>query len=99
MAKLSAHGTELFRMQKLMPTDDAGLTESSTFTYAFMSDGAIMKKVSVVFRANGITPRQPHSYGWTLAVKQERKLLHYRGMEYQKVVESRLTEKGFRRIS
>jgi hypothetical protein len=58
-----------------------------------------MKKVSVVFRANGITPRQPHSYGWTLAVKAGPKAKRETALDYQNEVISQLTLKGFERIS
>ena len=99
MAKLSAHGTERFRMLKVQQTPDDGLVEERSTVYAFMSDGAILKCSSVVFRANGITGRQPHSYGWTVAAKAGPKAKREFALDYQKVVEARLAERhGFKRI-
>lgn len=98
MAKLSAHGLELFRMLHVDRPEADGLVEERSVVYAFMADGAILKRLSVVFKANGVTGRQPHSYGWTLSVKKARKGHDLTALEYQRQAAARLEALGFKRI-
>lgn len=69
MAKLSAHGTEYARFEKKTINQPTEYTEWSRYEYAIMSDGWILKKLTVRFRADGISRAYTHSYGWKRARK------------------------------
>lgn len=70
MAKLSAHGKELARVEKEYTLPDRSeLITWERITVVLMSDGKMLKKRDVRFKPNpnlGETKPQPHSYGWTL---------------------------------
>jgi hypothetical protein len=87
MAKLNAHGIQLLVLQRTtVPTTVDSLTISDRETVAYMSDGAIMRKVDVVFKPGPFDPPagRKHSYGWKLfkrtGVKGERWLAHLRSI-------------------
>lgn len=85
MAKLSAHGTELLRIEKvesienglLKPTyansdgtEYPSLTTWDRTTRAYMSDGVILEKIDVRFRPDTCNPNgRFYSYGWKRAGK------------------------------
>lgn len=71
MAKLSAHGRELARIERMTEGKEDESTIWTRHTYALMSDGYIMKKLTVRFRESACIEAYTHSYGW----KRCRKLL------------------------
>ena len=80
MARLSAHGTEIARFEKLEGASaDRDVLERRT-RYSVRSDGAIMKEYSVLFAAGPYSPQRWHSYGWKLAARPKvaRPLEHLR---------------------
>ena len=65
MAKLSAHGTELLRMYKVVIPEANRLTDRDKTTVAYMSDGAILTKIDVHFVPDRFEPEgRNYSYGW-----------------------------------
>lgn len=66
MAKLSAHGEELGRVElERTPTREGALTCWTRITYAVMEDGVILKKLDVRFKADANGHGGGfHSYGW-----------------------------------
>lgn len=65
MAKLSAHGrTELARVARTYIGVGETEGQSSTYTYALMSDGKTLRKVKVVWPDGSVSNRP-----WTLATK------------------------------
>lgn len=80
MAKLSAHGQELMRLEKVNQVSDGTLspvyknsdgTESPSLTTwdrttrAYMADGVILEKMDVRFRPDRFDPEgRLYSYGW-----------------------------------
>jgi len=66
MAKLSARGrTELARFSK--QNNVSGTDRSAEWerrTYAYMSDGHLLKKYDVRFKATEYTAAYNYSYGW-----------------------------------
>ena len=65
MAKLSAHGrTELARVARTYVGVGETEGQSTTYTYALMSDGKTLRKVNVVW-ADGHVSNRP----WSLATK------------------------------
>jgi hypothetical protein len=68
MAKLSAHGYEIARVSKEMPTAEDRLSTRERVTISYRSDGHFMRKHDVWFRPgpydNG--KERFHSYGWKL---------------------------------
>jgi hypothetical protein len=68
MAKLSAHGTELYRLE-LSKTDDNpdSLTSESRRTVSIRSDRKVLDKLDVRFKPDKYHPNgEWHSYGWKL---------------------------------
>lgn len=64
MAKLNAHGRkEIARLEKAQ-TEDRDSIQWSRTTFALMSDGNILQKYDVEFRADALTSSYKHSYGW-----------------------------------
>ena len=64
MAKLSAHGRkEIVRLEKAQTADRDSIQWSRT-TFALMSDGNVLQKYDVEFRADALTSAYKHSYGW-----------------------------------
>lgn len=62
MAKLSAHGNELLRIERELDINDPDrLTIWERITRAYMSDGKVMQKIDVRFKDD-----ERHSYGWKL---------------------------------
>lgn len=61
MAKLKAHGHEILRFYK-ENQGDGDLTDWERNTTAYMSDGVVLTKLDVNFKAERYNPR--HSYGW-----------------------------------
>lgn len=67
MAKLTAHGHELYRLERTKAqTDPATITERSTYTVSVRSDGAVLERLVVVFRGADGMPGQRKDYGWKL---------------------------------
>src|SRR3954465_6521157 len=66
MAKLSAHGQEVFRVEKEGDvTDPARSTTWEKTTISLMSDGKILEKVVVRFKPSSYeTKPRLHDYGW-----------------------------------
>jgi hypothetical protein len=77
MAKLSAHGREILRLEqeRTIPDSEDRLCNWERKTRAYMADGKIMEKWDVRFRpdsldlANGRPDGRPHTYGWKIAGK------------------------------
>ena len=70
MAKLSAHGTEVARFERIKEISDRGDIERTT--YSFRSDGALLLKRDIQWHSDG-APRRcamhtacdaVHAYGW-----------------------------------
>jgi hypothetical protein len=62
MAKLSAHGSELLRIElERDVTDTERLTTWERLTRAYMSDGKVMQKIDVRFKDG-----ERYSYGWKI---------------------------------
>jgi hypothetical protein len=77
MAKLSAHGRELLRLEheREIPDAEDRLCNWERKTRAYMADGKILEKWDVRFKpdsldlANGRAAGRLHSYGWKLTAK------------------------------
>jgi hypothetical protein len=68
MAKLKAHGTEVARFEQYLV--EAGENGSRRVTvYSIRSDGAILKKLKVYFKAGTYRPAYWHDFGWKLAAR------------------------------
>ena len=71
MARLSSRGrNELVRLERetdVLDPDDS--TDWRRETVAFMSDGKIMRKLDVRFKATAYSPARKHSYGWKVTSK------------------------------
>ncbi len=73
MAKLSAHGKELLRIELEKETPDGDLTTWSRTTRAYMSDGKVLAKSDVRFKPDQFRPKgEFYSYGWKLIAKQKK---------------------------
>lgn len=75
MAKLSARGRkEIFRVSKEvnLSETDSDLISWSRTTIALMSDGVILKKRDVAFRATPNSAAYKHSYGWSQLAKTKK---------------------------
>ncbi len=66
MAKLSAHGREVFRLTRERTMEDtARLTDQERDTVSIRSDLAVMTKLDVHFRPDRFEPLgRWHCYGW-----------------------------------
>ena len=77
MAKLSAHGHEILRLEQErdIPASEDSLCNWERKTRSYMSDGKILEKWDVRFRpdsldtANGRPNGRLHSYGWKITAK------------------------------
>ena len=67
MAKLSAHGRELARFEKMMSGDCDVLARRKL--YSIRDDGAILSKYMVHFAAGQYRGAYWHDYGWKLAAR------------------------------
>ena len=65
MAKLHAHGTELFRLVRSNPTPHSDFTTEERTTVSIRSDGSVLTKLDVRFKPESFNPAGFwHSYGW-----------------------------------
>jgi len=65
MAKLSAHGTERFRLVKSKSSAPPDLTTEERMTVSIRSDGSVLTKLDVKFKPDSFNPTGFwHSYGW-----------------------------------
>lgn len=65
MAKLSAHGTERFRLVKSKSSRPSDLTTEERITVSIRSDGSVLTKLDVKFKPDSFNPTGFwHSYGW-----------------------------------
>ena len=65
MAKLSAHGAELFRLVRSSPTPQSDFTTEERTTVSIRSDGSVLTKLDVRFKPDSFNPTGFwHSYGW-----------------------------------
>lgn len=65
MAKLSAHGTERFRLVKSKSSSRSDLTAEERITVSIRSDGSVLTKLDVKFKPDSFNPNGFwHSYGW-----------------------------------
>ena len=65
MAKLSAHGTERFRLVKSKSSSRSDLTSEECITVSIRSDGSVLTKLDVKFKPDSFNPAGFwHSYGW-----------------------------------
>lgn len=73
MAKLSAHGKELLRIELERDiTDPESSTTWRRVTRAYMSDGKVMEKIDVRFKPDNYHPAgERYSYGWKLYAKRK----------------------------
>jgi hypothetical protein len=73
MAKLSAHGKELLRIELERDiTDPESSTTWRRVTRAHMSDGKVMEKIDVRFKPDQYRPNgERYSYGWKLYAKRK----------------------------
>lgn len=70
MARLSARGRdELVRLEREHDVLDSELIDWERDTIALMSDGKIMRKRDVRFKASTYSPAKKHSYGWKVLAK------------------------------
>ena len=70
MAKLSAHGRELARFEKLMSGDADVIARRKL--YSVREDGAILSKYMVQFAADRYRGAYWHDYGWKLAARPKK---------------------------
>lgn len=70
MARLSAHGTERFRLVKSTPTPHSNVTTEERTTVSIRSDGAILSKWDVRMKPDEFSHPDGywHSYGWKKSV-------------------------------
>jgi hypothetical protein len=68
MAKLSAHGKELLRIELERDiTEPESSTSWRRVTRAYMSNGKVMEKIDVRFKPSSIRPEgERYSYGWKI---------------------------------
>lgn len=92
MAKLSAHGREVARIEKFTERPENELTVWTRVTYAIMSDGYLMKKLTVRFAFDEFRGEHTHSYGW----KRCRKLLPTESVE--SFVDAMIKNHGFEKV-
>ena len=71
MAKLSAHGRELLRIEReLEITDPESSTTWARITRTYHADGKILQKHDVKFKPDSYRPNgERYSYGWKLYAK------------------------------
>jgi len=93
MAKLSAHGTELLRMYKVVIPEANRLTDRDKTTVAYMSDGAILTKIDVHFVPDRFEPEgRNYSYGWK---KYSKYKADEKYAERLRNIKTQLIEKGW----
>lgn len=94
MAKLSARGRqEVVRFSKESTvTDPERYVDWERTTYALMSDGHLLKKWDVRFKATTVLSAQKHTYGWkdqgkkpNLTADKLREVLLAKGFTEEKV--------------
>ena len=67
MARLSAHGSETARFEKLFGPDGDVLARRTR--YSIRQDGAILKEYAVLYPRGQYHPGGWHSFGWKIAAR------------------------------
>jgi hypothetical protein len=95
MAKLSAHGKELLRIE--LEKDDTRPDSSTTWsrkTRAYMADGKVLEKFDVRFKPDQFRPKgEFYSYGWKLVAKQKKTTTDEAYIAYVRKLESQIIAK------
>jgi len=80
MARLKNNGTEVYRLTRENPVEPGDLIDWDRTTIAIMSNGKLLKKRDVNFKADTYNPNgRKHTWGWKVAGKIKQ------GVDFEKV--------------